>query len=91
MPECNTEISQDAKTIAAIPGVRNIRPSSYYKAPKSAFEYLIKFCIFTHSPQRPVQMQILENLNDSSTSVPVGTGSILAMIVSPDWLQPCLF
>ena len=39
--------SQDAKTIAAIPGVRSIRASSYYKAPKSVLEYLIKFCIFT--------------------------------------------
>lgn len=92
MPECNTNISQpeDAKTLAAIPGVKSIRPSSYYKAPKSVFEYLIKLCIFTYSPRRPAQMQIVTDLNAASS--PVGSESTLTMIVSPNlnWFQPCL-
>lgn len=84
-------ISQDAnlKTIANIPGVKTIRPSLYYKAPKSVFKYLIKFRIFTYTPPRPVQMQVVNNLND--VPIPVDTGSTHTMIVSPNWFQPCYY
>ena len=87
MPECKINISQDAHAIARMPEVKAIiRPSLYYKAPKSVFKYSIKFSIlvFAYSPQRPPKVQIVSNLKASDASTPVDTGSALSMIVGPN-------
>lgn len=49
------------------------------------FEYLIKLCIFTYSPRRPVQRQIVRDFNDAPISV--GSQSTLTMIVRSNWFQ----
>jgi hypothetical protein len=92
LPECNTDrdsdIPQDVdlKTLAKISGVRAIRPSLYYKAPKSVFKYLIKFSIYAYNPRRPVKMKIISR----DASIPVDTESTHTMTVSSNWFQPCL-